>query len=152
MSELLRLGRLYFVLLAIFAVGRWLLGTSGVPYEKAHQVFSIVILTLLSAIYYGAFCRAWLGVRVMRAVAIGALFGLASQVVILLATVASYALGLDTYFNHPTALQAEAKLAFGAADGQRLGGLVGNTLFTGIAGALGWSFGGLLPRERPPSA
>ena len=46
MAEYLRIGRLYFVLLAIFAVARFAQGAMGVPYDKAHHVFSIVILTV----------------------------------------------------------------------------------------------------------
>ena len=45
MAENLKLARLYLLLLAIFTVGRWLLGTFGVPYERSHYLFSIVIMT-----------------------------------------------------------------------------------------------------------
>jgi DNA gyrase/topoisomerase IV subunit B len=44
---------------------------------------------------------------------------------------------MDTYFNHPTALNAQGPVEFGTAMGGRVGGLVANTLFTGIAAALG---------------
>jgi len=70
---------------------------------------------------------------------------LPAQVVILLSTVASYGLGLSTYFNHPVALNQHQPVGMAQALGIRLGGLVVNTLINGIAGALGWALGGLLP-------
>ena len=48
MAEMLRMARLYFVLLAITAGGRWLMGAFDVPYEEGHYFFSISILTIIS--------------------------------------------------------------------------------------------------------
>jgi hypothetical protein len=147
MRENLRLARLYFVLLGIVTLGRWLQGAFGVSYEKGHHVFSIVILTAFSTIYYGAFVRRWRGYRLSQAVGIGFTLGLTSQVVILLATVVSYALGLHTFFNNPRALNVTEPIAFGPALVIRLGGLVGNSIFASIAGGLGWVLGGTLPER-----
>jgi hypothetical protein len=154
MSESLRLARLYMVLLAIFTVGRWVQGASGIPYERAHQVFSIVILTLLAAVFYGAFGRRWRRLRPAQTVLLGVTLGLSAQVVILLATVLSYATGTDTYFNHSIALNVSlpceppVDVPLARALTVRAGGLVFNTLATGIAGGLGWALGALLPEER----
>jgi len=150
MNDAWRVGRPYFLLLAVFAVGRWLMGAFGVPYERGQHVFSIVILTYLSALYYGAFLRRWQGYRITQVVGVVAMFGVVSQLVILLATLLSYALGLETYFTNPRALNSPVRLGFAAAMGNRLRGVVFNTAVTAIAGALGWSLGGLLPAERPP--
>jgi len=151
MAENLRLARLYLLLLAIFTVGRWLLGTFGVPYVKGHHVFSIVILTINAAIFYGAFCRRWRRFRLWQAAGLALTMGLVSQVVVFAATLLSYALGVHTYFNHPTAvLGPEAGVTvvpFGQAMLSRLGGLIVNPILTGIAGALGWAMGGLLPES-----
>ena len=148
MSQHLRVARLYFVLLGIFAVGRWLQGAFGVPYEKAHHVFSIVILTAISTVYYGAFTRRWRRYHVGQALVLGLILGLSAQLVIFAATLLSYALGQATYFNHPTALNLDHPIPFGAQVLTiRLGGLVGNTIFSGIFGALGWALGGLLPKD-----
>jgi hypothetical protein len=151
MAENLRLARLYLLLLAIFTVGRWLLGTFGVPYVKGHHVFSIVILTLNAAIFYGAFCRRWRRFRLWQAAGLALTMGLVSQVVVFAATLLSYALGLHTYFNHPTAVlgpdAAVTVVPFGQAMLSRLGGLIVNPILTGIAGALGWAMGGLLPES-----
>ena len=147
MAGNLRLARPYLVLLAVFAAGRWLQGVFKVPYEKGHHVFSILILTLMAAAFYGAFCRRWRGHRILQAVGLACTIGLISQLVILAATVLSYALGMETYFNHPRALNAETALPFGQAMTRRLGGLVVNTLTTGLSGAIGWVLGALLPEK-----
>jgi len=149
MAENLKLARLYLLLLAIFTVGKLVQGAIGVPYEKAHYVFSIVIMTIHAAIFYGAFCRRWRRFRLWQAAGLAITLGLISQVVIFVATLVSYALGLHTYFNHPIALNAPglAEVPFGPAMLTRVGGLVVNPILTGIAGALGWVMGALLPES-----
>jgi hypothetical protein len=149
MAETLRLGRPYFVLLAIVSLGRWLQGTFHVPYERGHHVFSIVTLTLFSALYYGAFTRRWRGYRLLQAVMLGFTLGLISQLVIFALTLVSYGLDLQTFFNHPRALNHEelSVVPLAIAIQSRAGGLVGNSIFAGIDGALGWAIGGLLPEK-----
>jgi hypothetical protein len=147
MAETLRVARLFFVLLAIVATGRWLMGTFDVPYAKGHHVFSIVILTIYASLLYGAFTRRWRDYRLIQAALLGVVMGLAAQLLILLLTVVSYALGLETYFNHPTALNATEEVPFGPALGVRFGGLIGNSIGAGIVAALGWALGGLVPKR-----
>jgi hypothetical protein len=143
MAENLKLARLYLLLLALFTVGRWLFGTFHVP--------SIVTLTAYAALFYGAFCRRWRGFRLWRAAGLTLTIGVISQAVIFAATLLSYALGLHTYFNHPTALlgpQATVtEVPFGQAVQSRVGGLIVNPILTAIVGALGWITGGLLPED-----
>ena len=150
LREYLRLARPFLVLLALFAVGRWSMGLGGVDYTKGHHVFSLVLLTLMGSAFYAAFARQWLGYPIMRAVGLGMTLGFCAQLVIFTLTAVSYVLGMNTYFNHPTALNAEGPVTFGPAMGGRLGGLVANTLFAGIAAALGWFFGGALPDTPAP--
>jgi hypothetical protein len=148
MAEYLRLARLYLLLLALVTIGRWTLGFQNVPYEKATDKLSIVILTLFASIFYGAFGRRWLNFRIGQAMLMAIVMALLSQVVILASTVASYALGIDSYFTNPLALDpkvAPAAIPFGRAVGIRFFGLVVNTLLTAIAGAVGWAMGALLP-------
>jgi hypothetical protein len=147
MAETLRVARLFFVLLAIVATGRWLMGTFDVPYAKGHHVFSIVILTIYSSLFYGAFTRRWRDYRLIQAALLGVTMGLAAQLLILLLTVVSYALGLDTYYNHPTALNAPEALPFGRALVVRFSGLIGNSIGAGVVAALGWALGGLVPKR-----
>jgi hypothetical protein len=148
MAENLKLARLYFVMLAIVAAGRWTLSLQGVPYAKGTDKLSIVIVTLFSSIFYGAFCRRWRGFKIMQAVILGATLGLTAQVVIFASTLVSYLLGLETYFNNPMALNSTAALPMASALVARIGGLVVNTILNGIAGALGWAMGALLPESR----
>ena len=158
MRAYLRLASLYFVLLAVCAAGRWLLGVAGTPYVRGHHIFSIVILTLMSCLFYGAFCRRFLGHRAAQAMLLGMILGLSSQIVIAALTLLSYGLGVDTYFNHSTALSVtklgEAEgwtVPLGEALRRRAAGLVFNPVACGITATLGWALGALLPAvERRP--
>jgi hypothetical protein len=150
LREYLRIARPFLAVLAVHAVGRWIIGVRGLPYANGHHVFSIVTLTVLGSLFYGAFARRWLGYPIMRTVGLGMTLGLCAQIVIVLATALSYALGMDTYFNNPTALNTDVPMAFGPAIGRRLGGLVVNTVGAGIAAALGWFFGVTLPDTPEP--
>jgi hypothetical protein len=154
MAEYLRIGRMYFVLLAIFAVARFAQGLMGVPYAKGHHVFSIFVLTVLASIFYAAFCRRWRGFTVLRAMGLGATFGITAQVVIFTATVLSYLLGMNTFFNHPTALNQPTMDAvpFARAIGIRAPALVIFPVINAIMAAIGWALGGLLPTEAPVRA
>jgi hypothetical protein len=147
LREYTRLARPFFVMLAIVAVGRWLMGTVfHVPYAAGTSVLSIVTLTLFSSLLSCAFLRPWLGFRLSQAAGFAMYMAVAAQLVILLSTAASYLLGIDSYFNNPMALNRQTDpITFGAAMGFRAGGLVVNTLLNGIAGSLGWALGGLLP-------
>ena len=145
MAENLRIARLYLVLLAIFAVARFAQGAMGVEYAKAHHVFSIFILTVMASAFYAAFCRRWRGFRLLQAMGLGAMFGFIAQVVIFLATVASYALGIDTFFNHPTALNQTSAVPLARAVVIRAPGLVIFPIINAIAAAIGWALGGMLP-------
>lgn len=151
MAENLRIARPFLVLLALITAGRWVLGARGVPYEKGTFYLSIVTLVIFSSLYYAAFARRWLRYTLMQAVVLCASLSLLAQVVIVLSTAVSYALGLDTYFSHHAALNADAPVGFAEAMGRRLGGLVTNTIAGGILGALGWVLGALLPEGQRPA-
>lgn len=104
MKTHLRVARPFLVVLLLFAIGRLAQGGSGVPYEKAHHVFSLVTLTLIAVPFHGAFARRWLGYGAMQALTLGAVMGFANQLVIFACTVGSFLLGAQTYFTHPIAL------------------------------------------------
>src|SRR5262245_9527993 len=143
----LRLAWPFFVLLAVFTVGRWIVGLK-LPYERGNPIFSVVILTILSCLYFSAFARRWRGYSVGQAVVLSLLLSLVAQLVIVAATILSYALGVQTYFNHPIALNSPEALPLARALQVRAFGVVANTLVNGsIAGALGWALGGLLPEK-----
>lgn len=147
LKEYARVARPFFVMLAIVTVGRWLMGTVfPVPYERGTAVFSIVTLTLFASLFSTAFLRRWLGWRLATAAGFAMFMAVVAQLVIWSSTVASYALGIASYFDNPMALNRQSEpVGFAAAMGFRAVGLVANTLLNGIAGALGWALGGLLP-------
>jgi len=147
-GENLKAIRFYLVLLLIFTVGRWGLGLGGASYEATHQVFSIVILTVTSSLYYGLLTRGFLGGGLKRAVVLGATLGLVSQVVILVSTALSYMLGIDSFFNNVRALNVEEAIPFGQAMITRVTGLVVNTILNMIAGALGYAIAKVGPSAR----
>jgi hypothetical protein len=146
LKQYARLARPFFVMLAIVTIGRWLMGTAfAVPYAAGTSKMSIVTLTLFASLISAVFLRRWLGWRLTRAAGFAMFMAVVAQVVVLLSTVASYALGVPSYFNHPVALNQPEPVAFASALVIRAGGLVANTLLNGIAGSLGWALGGLLP-------
>jgi hypothetical protein len=148
-ANYLKLARLYLLLLAIVTLGRWYLGNvAHVPYASATDKMSIVIVTLLSSIFYGAFCRRWQGFGVLQALTLAALLGFMGQVVVFLSTVLSYGLGIDSYFTFPRALNSEVPLTLAEALVRRAGGLLANTVSNAIAGMIGWLMGAVLPEGR----
>jgi hypothetical protein len=149
MGENLRLMRFYFWLLGLFTVGRWALGFAGIEYAKAHQVFSIVILSAIASAHHAAFARAFEGYSIGRAIGLGAMIGVVSQIVIFVSTFLSYALGLHTFFNTPQALNSTQEVGFGAAMASRSVTFVINTIINSVAAAIGWAMGGALPRRNP---
>jgi hypothetical protein len=151
MGEILRFMRFYFWLLGLFTVGRWALSLGGVEYGKAHQVFSIVTLALIASAHHAAFARAFQGYGIGRAILLGAMIGLTSQIVIFVSTFLSYALGLHTFFNTPQALNSATEMGFGAAMAARTVTLLANTVTNSIAAAIGYAMGGALPRAQTSS-
>ncbi len=151
LREYARLAAPYFVALGIIAAGRWVQGTAfRVPYERGTHVFSIVTLTLFASLFSAIFLRRWRGFRLGNAAGFAMFMAVVSQLVIWLSTIVSYALDVPSYFSHPMALSRQPEpVTFLAAMGLRAGGLVVNTLVNGIAGALGWALGGLLPTKAP---
>jgi hypothetical protein len=148
MGENWRLSRFYAVLLLIVVIGRWFVGNvRHLPYPVGTHMFSIVTFSLVASIFYGAFCRRWRRFRIHQAASLGLTLGLEAQILIVVSTIISYMLGIESYFNHPTALNRDAvgPIGFAAAMGYRTFGLVANLLLNAIAGALGWALGGLLP-------
>ena len=152
MRDTLKVARFYLVLLALFTVGRWAQSFGHVDYAKGHHVFSIVTLTLLSSAFFAAFCRKWRGYTLLQAVMLGMVLGLLAQVVIFASTALSYALGLHTFFNHPTALNVEGELPMGDALVRRAFGLLAGPISNGIAAMLGWLMGAALPDRTPSPA
>lgn len=146
MSEYIRFARLAILLLVLFLIGRLVVGAMGVPYERGTGIFSMVTLSWILSFVFAAFSRPLRGYSWKRAVMLGATIVLSAQILIFLTTVASYLVGAETYFNHPTALNVPEPISLVAALPIRLGGLVANTIIGSIWALLGWLGGKLLPK------
>ncbi len=147
MAENLKLLRFYFVLLAIFTIGRWGLSLGGAEYDATHQVFSLVILTNLSVAYYAFITRRFLTGGLKRAVTLGVTAAVVSQLVILISTAISYMAGMDTFWNAARALNLEEPAGFGQAMGIRVVGLVANSIVNAIVASIGYGIAAVVPKE-----
>lgn len=149
--RVLRFVRLPLVLLFVWATLRFMLGpVFGVPYApRGNAVFSVVGLTFISAIYFGALSGRVGGFNWLGTILVGLVLGLFSQVLIFLATLLSYALGLTTYFVHWDALNVpeNTTLPMGAALTARAGGLLVGPIMAAVMALIGRAvFGRLAPR------
>lgn len=149
--RVLRFVRLPLVLLVIWTVLRFLNGpVFGNAYApRGNAMFSIVGVTVISALIYGALSNrvgnfSWLGT-----VLIGVVLGLFSQILIFTATLISYLANVDTYFTHwdalniPEGTTATMTQALTARAGGLLFGPIMFTIVTLIGRAV---FGALAPR------
>src|SRR5262245_27823903 len=105
--RVLRFIRLPMVLMLIFTIGRFWLGAAGkVPYApRGSSIFSIVVLTFISYIYFGAISGKVGRFNWGGTVLIAVFLATWAQILIFAATYLSYAMGIETsYFRHWDAL------------------------------------------------
>jgi hypothetical protein len=157
MSRVLRFIRLPLLMLVIYTVIRFALGASGVPYApRGNAMFSIVGLTAISCVYFGALSRRVGGFSWGGTALVGYSIGLAAQILIFLATWLSYAAGIETsYFRHWDALNVPegTVVPMGTAMMARAGGLVIGPIATALIPALiGRLLSALAPEPGPPAA
>ena len=145
MSSYLRRVQFVIIFLVLFAIGRFVLGATGVAYAQGTNIFSIVTFSFFASLLFGAFSRPLWGFRLPQAMMLGLAIGLSGQILIFLATLGSYLAGAETYFNHPTALQVQEAIPLGQAMVARLIGIVVNPILNSIAALIGWSLGKLIP-------
>jgi hypothetical protein len=146
MGDSFRFVRFMYVWIVLFFIGRLVLGATGVPYAAGTAIFSLVILSDIGALIFGGFSRAT-GHGIKHALFAGAAISLFAQVLILVMTALSYLLGIETYFNHPTALNVEEAIPLGQAMGVRAVGLVANTITAAIVACIGWAMGKMIPAQ-----
>jgi hypothetical protein len=148
--RVLRFVRLPLVLLVIWTIARFSVGLAGVPYApRGNAMFSIVGMTIICTLIYGALSKrvgnfTWLGT-----VLIGVVLGLFAQILIFTATLISYAANLNTYFTHWDALNVpEGTVApMAQAMAARAGGLLAGPITGTIVALIGRAvFGALAPR------
>lgn len=149
LSRVLRFVRLPLVLLVIWTIARFSLGPLGVPYApRGNAMFSVVGLTIICALIYGAMSKrignfTWVGT-----ILCGVVIGLFAQILIFTATLVSYAADLDTYFRHWDALNVPEGTAMpmGRALTARAGGLIVGPVMGTIFALIGRAvFGKLAP-------
>ncbi len=151
--SVVRFVRLPWLLLLIWAVARFILGLAGVPYTpRGNAVFSVVGLTSISCIYFGALSKRVGGFDWKGTVLTGIAIGLYGQVLVFLATLVSYLGNLQTYFVHWDALNAPegTVVPMATAMASRAGGLlVGGIIVPSIVALIGRALSGLAPSPAP---
>jgi hypothetical protein len=151
MGSYFRRVRFAILFVLLFAIGRLVLGATGVPYATGTHILSIVTFSFFASLFFGAFSRSAWGYRWGQAMMLGITIGLSGQILIFLATLGSYLAGAETYFNNPIALVGpganEVAIPLVQAMVARLIGLVVNPILNSIAALIGWSLGKLVPEK-----
>jgi hypothetical protein len=150
LPRILRFVRLPLVLLVIWTIARFSIGLAGVPYApRGNAMFSILGLTIICALIYGAMSNRIGNFNWVGTILIGIVLGLFSQILIFTATLISYAAGLDTYFRHWDALNIPegTTVPMAKALATRAGGLLAGPILATIVALVGRAvFGKLAPR------
>lgn len=147
-SRVVRFVRLPFLMIVIYTAARFSLGLAGVPYApRGNAMFSIVGLTFISSVYFGALSGRVGGFGWGGAALVGVVIGLFAQILIFSATLISYLASLNTYFVHWDALNvAEGTVVpMGTATAARAGGLLFGPIAAAIVALIGRALGGLAP-------
>ncbi len=146
--------RLPLLLVTIWTTIRFILGVAGVPYApRGNAMFSVYSIMLISCLYFGALSNKIGGFKWGATILTGVTIGVYAQILILLATLISYAGNLNTYFVHWDALNVPegTVVPVGKALATRAGGVVFNGIFAGIFAVIGRAFSGLAPKPATQS-
>lgn len=157
MGRVLRFVRLPLLVVLLYAVARFALGASGMPYApRGNAMFSIVAATVISSLLFGALSKRVGGFGWGGAALAGYAIGLWAQILIFTATWLSYALGIESsYFRHWDALNVPegTQVAMGAAMAARALGLVIGPVVLGLVPALiGRALQALAPQPAAPAS
>jgi len=154
-GRVLRFVRLPLLLLLIYAIARFTLGAKGVPYApRGNAMFSIVGLTFVSAVYFGALSRRIGGFGWGGTALVGYSLGLWGQILIFTATWLSYAMGIESsYFRHWDALNVPEGtiVPMATAMQTRAGALVVGPLFAIVPALIGRLLSALAPEPGAPT-
>ena len=148
LTRVLRFVRLPLLLLVIFAIARFSLGLAGVPYApRGNAMFSLVVLSMISSVYFGALSGRVGGFGWGGAILIGIVIGLFAQILIFTATFISYAAHLNTYFTHWDALNVPEGTTVSMSQALRIraGGLLFGPISSAVVALIGRALGGLAP-------
>jgi hypothetical protein len=148
-GSVLRFVRLPLLLLLVWGIARFSLGLSGVPYApRGNAMFSIVGLTVISCLYFGALSGRVGGFDWKGTLLVGMTIGLFGQAIIFLATLISLLGNLNTYFVHWDALnvpQGTVVPMSRAMMSRAQGLIVGGAIVPSIIALVGRGLGGLAP-------
>lgn len=152
-AKVLRLIALPLVLLLIWTIARFSLGVSGMPYApRGNAMFSVFGLTLISCIYYGALSKNLAGFGWGGTILTGYTLGLAAQILIFIATLVSYLMGVEgtSYFAHWDSLNVPegTMLPLSKAMTTRALGLVFGPIFPIVAAVIGRLLASLVPKPQ----
>lgn len=150
--SVIRFVRLPLLLVVIWSIARLSLGLAGVPYApRGNAMFSIVGLTFISCVYFGALSARVGGFSWKGTILVGIVIGVFAEVLILLLTLVSYLGGMNTYFVHWDALNVPEGATVSMADAmmKRVSGVIfGGTIVPAIVALIGRALGGLAPAPR----
>ncbi len=147
-GQVVKFIRLPLLLLVLYTVARFSLGVAGVPYApRGNAMFSVVGLTMISCIYFGALSGKVGGFGWGGSVLLGICLGLFAETLIFIATLLSYMAHLNTYFVHWDALNVPegTVVPLGRAMAARAGGLIAGPILGTIFALLGRVLGALAP-------
>jgi hypothetical protein len=154
-GRVLRFVRLPLLLLLIYAIARFTLGAKGVPYApRGNAMFSIVGLSFVSAVYFGALSRRIGGFGWGGTALVGLSIGLWAQILIFTATGLSYAMGIETsYFRHWDALNVPEGtiVPMATAMQTRAGALIVGPLIVMVPALIGRLLSALAPEPGAPT-
>jgi hypothetical protein len=149
-GSVLKFVRLPLLLILIWTIARFSLGLAGVPYTpRGNAMFSIVGLTFISCLYFGAMSGRVGGFDWKGTLLAGICIGVFGQILIFSATLVSLLGNMNTYFVHWDALNIPEGTApeFGKAMGGRaMGILIGGTVVPALLALLGRALGALSPQ------
>lgn len=150
LSQVLRFVRLPWLLVTIYALARFMVGLSDVPYApRGNAMFSVVGATIISCFFFGALSQRagfnWVGTAL-----VGASIGVFAQLLIFVLTLISIAGNLEnSYFIHWDALNVPegTVVPMGQALGARAVGLIINSIIATVVALVGRVIGSkLAPR------
>ena len=148
-GEYTGIARFGLIVILISAVGRWAVSTAGVDYlPRGNLIFSIVLASNYLALCYGAMTPRLFDLNWKQALVPVVIIVFTGQCIVVLSTVFTYAAGIDSYFNHPEALNATEALSFSDAIAARLFVIVPNVVTGCVLCLIGQALGKALPEKR----
>lgn len=153
LSSVMRFARLAYVFLAISALGRFLVGL-WVPFDSSprpNAVFSVVVLTGVMSLCFGALSKTVAGFDWKGTALTGASIGVVAQLFIFFFTVVSMAAGQQStsYYLIPQAagFDPSTPITWGTVIVARVSGLVINGIIAAVQACLGrLLFAGFAPK------